>query len=426
MVLVAAGRGTRLGAGRPKALVPLGRGRHEEPIVVHALRGVLRCRAITHVVVVAPPDAEGMQQLTAAVAGAFPLTGRAAGRSAEFAGPRIAVVAGGAERSDSVALGLAALPPDVTTVLVHDAARALTPVEVFDRVVEAVRSGADAVTPALPVTDTVKQVRLGEDGTETVVATVDRSTLRAVQTPQGFRRDVLQDAHAQVVHAVTDDCGMVESLGGTVTVVPGSPLAMKITTAADLTVAAAWLEEGSPTAQESRAGTAYPDGPVLVVLSGLPGVGKTTVARALCRRLGATHLRVDTVEQGLVRGGLPEADLVAQGYGATCAVAADQLAVGLTVVADMVNGVAEARQAWELVAEEAGARVVRVLVQCSDEQEHRRRVESRAADIEGHRLPSWGQVQTRELAPWPEAHVRLDTAVDSVEDAVARVEEALR
>jgi 2-C-methyl-D-erythritol 4-phosphate cytidylyltransferase len=426
---VAAGRGTRLGAGRPKALVPLGRGGYEEPIVVHALRGVLRCRAITHVVVVAPPDPEGMRQLTAAVETAFPV-GRA-DPSGER--PCLSVVPGGAERSDSVALGLAALPPEVDVVLVHDAARALTPVEVFDRVVEAVRSGHAAVTPAVPVTDTIKQVAPptpsdrtpgvvapGAVSVETVLATIDRSSLRAVQTPQGFRRETLERAHAEVAHAVTDDCSMVEAAGGTVTVVPGSPRALKITTASDLAVAAAWFEE------DDGAGTAYPAGPALVVLGGPPGVGKTTIARALCRRLGAAHLRVDTVEQGLVRGGLPEEDLVAQGYGATYAVAADQLAVGLPVVADMVNGVAEARLGWERVAQAAGARVVRVLVRCSDEEEHRRRVEGRTPDLEGHRLPGWEQVRTRELAPWPEAQVRLDTAVDSVEDAVARVEEALR
>jgi 2-C-methyl-D-erythritol 4-phosphate cytidylyltransferase len=417
---VAAGRGTRLAAGRPKALVPLGRGRHAEPIVVHALRGALRCRAITHVVVVAPPDAEGMRQLTSAVEAAFPSAGRETP-----AGPppaHLTVVPGGAERSDSVALGLAALPPAVGVVLVHDAARALTPVEVFGRVVDAVRSGHAAVTPAVPVTDTIKQVSAhAADGTETVLATLDRSVLRAVQTPQGFRRETLEQAHAQVAHAVTDDCGMVEAAGGTVTVVPGSPRALKITTAADLAVAAAWLED-----EDDAAGTADATRPALVVLSGLPGVGKTTIARALCRRLGAAHLRVDSVEQGLLRGGLPEEDLLAQGYGATWAVAADQLTVGLPVVADMVNGVVEARLGWERLAEEAGARLVRVLVGCSDHAEHRRRVEGRTADIEGHRLPDWQQVGATELVAWPEAQVRVDTAVDTVEDAVSRVEEALR
>jgi 2-C-methyl-D-erythritol 4-phosphate cytidylyltransferase len=126
-----------------------------------------------------------------------------------------------------------------------------------------------------------------------------------------------------------------------------------------------------------------------------------------------------------VRGGLPKEALFAQGYGAAYALAADQLAVGLPVVADMVNGVGEARQEWGRVADEAGVRLVRVLLECSDEQEHRRRVETRTADIAGHRLPDWERARSSELAPWPEADVRVDTAVDTVEDAVTRIEEAL-
>ncbi|SOC56959.1 IspD/TarI family cytidylyltransferase [Ornithinimicrobium cerasi] len=224
--------------------MPLGHGADEAPIVVHALRAVLRCRALACVVVVAPPDDDGMQQLTSALDDAFP--GLTAG---DVPGPVVSVVAGGAERSDSVAAGLAALPPGAGVVLVHDAARALTPVDVFDRVVHAVRSGHAAVTPAVPVTDTVKEVELGPGGVETVVATLDRSVLRAVQTPQGFLRETLERAHEE--HAgdrgsaapATDDCGLVEAAGGRVTVVEGSPRAMKITTRSDLALAAAWLTD---------------------------------------------------------------------------------------------------------------------------------------------------------------------------------------
>lgn len=403
LILVAAGLGTRLGAGRPKALVPLGRGPHASPVVVHALRGALRCGALSHVVVVAPPDPEGMEQLTAAV------------RSVPVpAGVEVSVVAGGAERTDSVRNGLRGLPAEVGVVLVHDAARALTPVEVFDRVVHAVHAGHPAVTPALPLADTVKQVVADAAGVEHVVATLDRAALRAVQTPQGFLRETLERAHAEAARTgaapVTDDCGLVEAHGGRVTVVEGSPRALKITTPHDLDVAARWLDEDG----EGRA-------PVLVVLSGLPGVGKTTVARSLCRRLRAAHLRVDTLEQGLLRGGLTEGDLGPHGYTATYAVARDQLALGLPVVADMVNGIALVRAAWDEVGAGTGARVVRVLLECPDREVHRRRVEERVADIQGHRLPAWSGVRERELEPWPEADLVLDTGSLAVEDVVDRI-----
>jgi len=141
----------------------------------------------------------------------------------------VTVVAGGAERTASVAAGLAALDDEVDIVLVHDAARCLAPATLFDRLVEAVREGADAVVPGLPVTDTIKAV----DATGVVVGTPDRSTLRAVQTPQAFRRSVLAGAHASGAEA-TDDAALVELVGGRVLVVDGDDLAFKVTTAADL------------------------------------------------------------------------------------------------------------------------------------------------------------------------------------------------
>lgn len=227
----------------PKALVPCGRGAAAEPIVVHALRGVLACRAITDVVVVAPPGPDGMAQLASALE---PLLPDGAGAT------DVQVVPGGAERSDSVAAGLTALPDEVGLVLVHDAARALTPPAVLDRVVAALRSGHAAVTPALPVVDTIKQVEAGADGEETVVATVDRAHLRAVQTPQGFLRETLERAHAEIRHAVTDDAGMVEALGGRVHVVPGDPRSLKITTAHDLELAASWLDLHEAAIEKNR------------------------------------------------------------------------------------------------------------------------------------------------------------------------------
>jgi 2-C-methyl-D-erythritol 4-phosphate cytidylyltransferase len=145
---------------------------------------------------------------------------------------RVEVVAGGAERGDSVSAGLAALPANVEVVLVHDAARCLTPVGVFQRVIAAVRGGAGAVVPGVAVVDTVKQV----DESGWVLGTPDRAGLRAIQTPQGFRRDLLERAHAASSDA-TDDAGLVERLGERVLVVDGDPRALKITGPADLEAA---------------------------------------------------------------------------------------------------------------------------------------------------------------------------------------------
>ncbi|EWT03830.1 2-C-methyl-D-erythritol 4-phosphate cytidylyltransferase, partial [Intrasporangium chromatireducens Q5-1] len=147
--------------------------------------------------------------------------------------PTVTVVAGGAERGDSVAAGLGALSGGVHVVLVHDAARCLAPSTVFARVIEAVRGGAAAAVPGLPVVDTIKEV----DACGRVVGTPDRSRLRAVQTPQAFSRTVLERAHA-VTSDATDDAALVERLGEPVIVVPGDERALKITTREDLDRAA--------------------------------------------------------------------------------------------------------------------------------------------------------------------------------------------
>lgn len=143
------------------------------------------------------------------------------------------VVPGGETRSESVRSGLAAVPAGVDFVLVHDAARPGADVALFDRVLAALRAGADAVVPAIPVADTIKKV----DG-DVVVGTPDRSSLVAVQTPQGFRADMLRRAHVGGGDA-TDDAALIETVGGTVTVVEGAPRAAKITTEHDLAVAKA-------------------------------------------------------------------------------------------------------------------------------------------------------------------------------------------
>jgi 2-C-methyl-D-erythritol 4-phosphate cytidylyltransferase len=208
-VLVAAGSGERLGAQVPKAFVEIG-GR---TLLAHALERFTVHPAVRDVVVALP-----------------------AGTPAAVVAPA-AGIPGGATRQDSVAAGLAALAPDVELVLVHDVARPFVPAAVIDAVLGALRDGADAAVPVVPIHDTVRRV----DATGALVETVDRTTLVAVQTPQGFRRAVLAAAHARGAAGATDDAVLVEAMGGTVVAVPGDAAAFKITTPADLARARAHL-----------------------------------------------------------------------------------------------------------------------------------------------------------------------------------------
>jgi len=151
-------------------------------------------------------------------------------------------VAGGARRRDSVAAGLATLPPETEFVLVHDAARPLAGAELVRRVVARLRRGdVDGVVPAVAVRDTVKVV----DG-DRVLRTVDRSRLVVAQTPQGFRLDVLVAAHRRAEEDATDDASLVEAVGGTVVTVAGDPRNLKITYPGDLAIAAALLGRSGP------------------------------------------------------------------------------------------------------------------------------------------------------------------------------------
>ena len=211
----AAGLGVRLGPGVPKALRLLA----GEPLLVHAVRGLREAPEVGDLVVAAPP-------------------GEVAEVSALLSAYDVTVVEGAETRSGSVLAALRALPPGVELVLVHDAARCLTPQPVVAAVVAALRGGAEAVVPVLAISDTVKRV----DG-ERVLATVPRADLRAAQTPQGFRREVLEAAHAQAGDVHTDDAGMVEALGGAVVTVPGHEEAFKVTRPLDLLLAEAVLRE---------------------------------------------------------------------------------------------------------------------------------------------------------------------------------------
>jgi len=145
------------------------------------------------------------------------------------------VVAGGATRAASVRAGLAHVPDTAGIVIVHDAARPLATPDLFAAVVAAVRAGADAAIPCLPVVDTLKRVRGGR-----VLATVDRAELRTVQTPQAFRAEVLRRAHGGGPEA-TDDAALVEAIGGSVVAIEGEPRNRKITDATDLALVGSWL-----------------------------------------------------------------------------------------------------------------------------------------------------------------------------------------
>ncbi|MBV9804354.1 MAG: 2-C-methyl-D-erythritol 4-phosphate cytidylyltransferase [Solirubrobacterales bacterium] len=216
-LIVAAGRGERLGSDRPKALVTLG-GRPMLEWSVEALRSV---PAIERIVVALPAGALG------------------------DAPEGTVAVAGGAVRSASVREALRACP-EGDPVVVHDAARPLAPARLFERALAQLeRSGADAAIAAAPVSDTIKEVD-PSDG-RTVTRTLDRARLWAVQTPQVFRRDALEraliGAGDDVLTAATDDAWLVEQAGGRVEVVESSPANIKITTPTDLTLAELLLAE---------------------------------------------------------------------------------------------------------------------------------------------------------------------------------------
>lgn len=216
VVIVAAGQGTRLGGAVPKQYLPLG----GVPLLLRALRPFTTHPDVAHTVVVLP----------AADAAAPPAW------LAEVLGGALSVVPGGAERADSVAAGLAALPSGCTVVLVHDAARPFADHAIISAVAAVARRGEGAV-PALPVGDTLKEA--APDDPSRVVRTVPRAGLFRAQTPQGFPRALLERAHAAAgpEAGATDDARLVELAGGVVRLVPGSARNLKITTEDDLRIA---------------------------------------------------------------------------------------------------------------------------------------------------------------------------------------------
>jgi predicted kinase len=162
---------------------------------------------------------------------------------------------------------------------------------------------------------------------------------------------------------------------------------------------------------------------VFIILSGLPGTGKTTLGRELARQLGAVYVRIDTIECAIASA--EDVPLGEAGYRVGYAVAEDNLRLGRTVVADSVNPLRVTRDAWRDVAVRAGVIFVEVLVVCSDPIEHRRRVETRTTDIVGFTLPTWQDVLRREFEPWRRDHVVIDTAAQTVEQSMAALRAAL-
>ncbi len=212
-ILVAAGRGERLGLDRPKVFASLG----EEPLLAEPLRRLDACSWIDAIVLVAPPGWEEPAILLA---------------EEEGCGKVRACVPGGEERSDSVRAGLAEVADDALVILVHDAARPLITDAVVERVLAPLSDGWDGAVPGLPVGDTLKRVGAGGGVEETVA----RAGLWAVQTPQAFVADTFRRALApgNALLQATDCAGHVEAIGGRVKVVEGDPRLLKVTTVADL------------------------------------------------------------------------------------------------------------------------------------------------------------------------------------------------
>jgi len=215
-IIPAAGLGVRFGAEQPKAFFELAG-------LSLLTRSALVLAAQVEVIIVAVPAefvAIAAQELDSVDA-------------------EVHVVVGGATRQDSVAAAMLVVPQDVEFVLVHDAARPLVPANVISDVIKELAGGSQAVIPVLPVVDTIKRV----DNNGDVVETVDRNSLRRVQTPQGFTKALLTEAFADPTHVATDEAGLVESLGVTIRTVAGSERAFKITTPDDVALALSLLGE---------------------------------------------------------------------------------------------------------------------------------------------------------------------------------------
>jgi predicted kinase len=164
---------------------------------------------------------------------------------------------------------------------------------------------------------------------------------------------------------------------------------------------------------------------MLVILSGLPGVGKTSVARELAHQIGGVHLRIDSIEQAIRSWASINQPLDDVGYRVAYAIAEDNLRIGRTVIADSVNPLRVTRDAWLNVAKRAGVAAVEVELRCSGTEEHRRRLKARAADTPGFAMPTWADVVAREYHPWDREHLVIESASRTIDENVSLIRAAL-
>ncbi len=164
---------------------------------------------------------------------------------------------------------------------------------------------------------------------------------------------------------------------------------------------------------------------ILIVFSGLPGTGKTTLAKLLSEELNAVYLRIDTIEQGLKRSSLNIDPAEDAGYEIAYSLASENLKLGRIVITDSVNAIKVTRNAWLKVAERTNSQILEIEVICSDRKEHRHRVETRTADIEGHTLPTWQEVLEREYDPWDREPLVIDTAIAKPDECLSIIKDAL-
>lgn len=167
---------------------------------------------------------------------------------------------------------------------------------------------------------------------------------------------------------------------------------------------------------------------MLIIFGGLPGTGKTTISKEVAKRLKAVYLRVDTLEQTLINlEDYPDSLVIGcEGYLISYAIAKENLALGLDVVADSVNPIAITRHDWRQVAKETNSRFVEIELICSDKKEHRSRVETRAADIDGHKLPTWKDILNRDYEPWESISMLIDTSSHTVDESVQKIIEYIK